>query len=404
MRLARACRRLIGVARSRSVVVAGAGIGGLTASLALARAGFRVVVLDQAERLEEAGAGIQLSPNATAILTALGLADGLKSRVVAPEAIHILRCRDASTIVRVPLGDDARAAPYWVIHRADLQSALLEALAGVPDIELVLGHKVEDVAVHRNGITAVARSRAGMRDEHGIALVGADGIWSTVRGTLGLIRPPSFGHRTAWRAVVPIDRVPAPCREPSTFLWLGPDAHLVHYPVKAGTALNIVAIVRDEFAQPGWSAPAARADLLARFSTWASTARALLAVPDRWVKWALFDRPPTWRWGKGPVTLLGDAAHPMLPFLAQGGAMAIEDAAALARCLEGVTDAPDAALRRYERLRRRRTARVQRQARQNGVVYHLRGPTALARDLALKAMGGRGLLAHYDWLYDWRTA
>jgi salicylate hydroxylase len=393
------------VARSRSVVVAGAGIGGLTASLALARAGFRVVVLDQAERLEESGAGIQLSPNATAILTALGLADRLKPRVVAPEAIHILRSRDASTIVRVPLGRGAPgAAPYWVIHRADLQSTLLEASATVPDIELGLGYKVEDVAVHRNGVTVVARGRAGMRDEHGIALIGADGLWSTVRKTLGLTRPPRLGHRTAWRAVIPMNRVPAPCREPSTFLWLGPDAHLVHYPVKAGEDLNIVAIVRDEFAQPGWSSPGARSELLARYSGWAPTARALLAVPDRWLKWALYDRPPTWRWGKGPVTLLGDAAHPMLPFLAQGGAMAIEDAAALASCLAGVTEEPDAALRRYEGLRRGRTARVQRQARNNGVVYHLRGPAALARNLALKAVGGRGLLARYDWLYDWRTA
>ena len=222
------------MARSRSVIVAGAGIGGLTSSLALARSGFRVVVLDQAERLEETGAGIQLSANATRILIELGLADRLAASVVAPAAIRILRGRDAKEIVRVPLGAVAQSrydAPYWVIHRADLQSALLDVVRTTPDVEINLGLSVEDVAIHANGVTVVARGTAGAHDEHGIALVGADGLWSSVRRSLGRSRPPRFGRRTAWRAVVPLDRIPAQCREPSTFLWLGPDAHRVHYPV-----------------------------------------------------------------------------------------------------------------------------------------------------------------------------
>ena len=161
--------------------------------------------------------------------------------------------------------------------------------------------------------------------------------------------------------------------------------------------------MRDDWQQAGWSTPGAGEELLARFSGFAHTARSVLAAPERWLKWALYDRPAGSRWGVGPVTLLGDAAHPMLPFLAQGGAMAIEDAAVLARCLSSASQPPDAALRRYEKLRQNRTARVQRQARRNGVVYHLGGPAAVARDLALGLIGGNGLLGLYDWLYDWRS-
>lgn len=390
--------------RSRSVVIAGAGIGGLTAALTLARSGFRVVVIDKAERLEETGAGIQLSPNASRILIELGLRDRLTPHVVAPEAIRVRRSRDGSEIVRAPLGaasEQRYGAPYWVIHRGDLQAALVGALTATPDAELRLGIEIQDFAVHANGVTVVGRRGGGSHDEHGIALVAADGLWSTLRRRLGHDGAPRFAHRTAWRAVVPADRVAPGLREPSTQLWLGSDAHLVHYPVKAGGQINIVAIVGDDRQQTGWTAEGMRNELMQRFSAWDPVAQDLLALPQRWLKWALYDRPAARRWGRGPVTLIGDAAHPMLPFLAQGGAMAIEDAAVLAACL--TPGAPDAALRRYEALRRARTARAQSVARQNGIIYHLAGPAAVLRDLALAALGGAGLLGRYDWLYDWRA-
>ncbi|HLN08983.1 MAG TPA: FAD-dependent monooxygenase [Xanthobacteraceae bacterium] len=394
------------MARSRSVVIVGAGIGGLTAALALAGRGFRVVVIDKAGRLEETGAGVQLSPNATRILIDLGLRDRLAPHIVAPEALRILRGRDGGEIVRVPLGAASElrhGAPHWVIHRGDLQAALLGALEATPDAELRLGTEVEDFAVHANGITVEGRCRRGSHDEHGIALIAADGLWSTMRQRLGSDRAPSFAHRTAWRAVVPADRVGERLREPSTHLWLGPDAHLVHYPVKAGRTINIVAIVDDDWQQAGWSAAGARDELLGKFSGWDGAARDLLAIPDRWLKWALYDRPAARRWGRGPVTLLGDAAHPMLPFIAQGAAMAIEDAIVLAGCLAATSGPLDAPLRQYEGLRCGRTARVQRHARRNGIVYHLDGPAAAVRNLALAAIGGDGLLRRYDWLYDWRA-
>jgi salicylate hydroxylase len=210
-----------------------------------------------------------------------------------------------------------------------------------------------------------------------------------------------FARRTAWRAVVPAARVTEEFRAPLTSLWLGHDAHLVHYPVKGGGQVNIVAIVRDEWNEPGWSAPGHQADLAPRFAEFAPRARALIAMPERWQKWALFDRAPRRIRTAGPVTLIGDAAHPMLPFLAQGGAMAIEDAAVLANCLERDEDAAHA-LRQYEWTRHRRVARVQREARRNSQRYQLSGPLGLARTAVLAMMGGERLLRRYDWLYGWK--
>ena len=390
------------MARSRTIIIAGAGIGGLTAALALARAGFRAVVLEQAARLEETGAGIQLSPNATRVLLDLGLAERLRPHVVAPEAIRVVDAPSGSDIVRIPLGEAERryGAPYWVIHRGDLQAVLASALEASVDVTLRLGVRVEDFAVDPHGITVQARGAQGACEEPGIALIGADGLWSTLRARLGDREPPRFAQRTAWRAVVPAARVAAEFRAPLTGLWLGRDAHLVHYPVKGGDAVNVVAIVRDDWNEPGWSAPGRQGELSSRFESFAPPARALIALPDHWQKWALLDRAPGRPGVRDPVTLLGDAAHPMLPFLAQGGAMAIEDAAALAQALERDADTCGA-LRSYEGARRRRVARAQREARRNSWRYHAGGPLALVRNVLLRALGGQRLLRRYDWLYGW---
>ncbi len=395
------------MASSRTIIVAGAGIGGLTTALALAKKGFRAAVIEQSTRLEDIGAGIQLSPNAMHVLFALGLGEALKPHVVAPEDIRIRKARSERVLVRVPLGQYAEqryGAPYWMIHRGDLQTVLLDAVRANPDITLTLGTKVEDYAIHANGITVQTRSGPEGTDERGIALVGADGLWSAVRARLRYAKPPRFRHRTAWRALVPADAVPSQFREPSINLWLGPDAHLVHYPVKGGALINIVAIIRSPTAEPGWNNAGTREEILARFSrwSWAASARAVLAAPERWAKWTLYDRPRLRRWGEGPVTLVGDAAHPMLPFLAQGAAMAIEDAMVLAECLAGSPDNPAHAMRSYEKMRRGRTAKAQRAARRNGLRYHATGSEAVLRNLALRLMGGKYLLKRYDWLYGWR--
>jgi len=395
------------VAESRTIIIAGAGIGGLTTALALANKGFRVAIFEQSEQLEEIGAGIQLSPNATRVLLDLGLGEHIRAHIVAPDSIRVLAARWGNEIVRIPLGSVAElryGAPYWVIHRGDLQAGLLAAVQAHPDVDLRLGARVEDYAVHANGITVLTWRGERTQNEHGIALIGADGLWSTVRDRIIAKEPPQFGERTAWRATVPRMELPPRFRRRRVYLWLGGDAHVVHYPVRGGELVNIVAIANDAWKKAGWSEPAKSADLLARFSRfgWCGQARVILGAPEYWHKWALYDRAPINRWSKGPVTLTGDAAHPMLPFLAQGAAMAIEDAAVLAECFSWTPDGPEYAMRTYEGMRHARTARVQRSARQVGSLYHLSGPAALARNLVLRAMGGERLLARYDWLYDWR--
>ncbi|HKS87177.1 MAG TPA: FAD-dependent oxidoreductase [Pseudolabrys sp.] len=395
------------MAPARHVIVAGAGIAGLTAALALARAGMRVTVFEQAERLEEAGAGLQLSPNATRVLIALGLRERLESVAVAPQAIRVMAGGNGHEIARIPLGENAErryGAPYWSMHRGDLQSALAAAAADELDVDVVLGVRVEEFAAHVKGVSVLGKRGANVLDERGIALVGADGIWSTVAERLRQRQPPTFRHRTAWRALIPADAAPAEFRQPVVHLWLGHDAHLVHYPVRSGRLVNIVGIVHDEWSGTGWSAAGDRAEILRRFArwTWTEKARALLAIPERWLKWALYDRKTPFRGSRVPVTLIGDAAHPMLPFLAQGAAMAIEDGAVLAEMLAKYLDDPSDALRAYEGARWHRAMRAQQAARRQARIYGLTGPEALVRNLAMRAMGGEKLRARYDWIYSWR--
>jgi salicylate hydroxylase len=396
------------VAAARTIIVAGAGIGGLTAALSLAAKGFRVIVLEKAERLEEAGAGLQLSPNASRILVDLGLRPRLAPRAVTPEAISIMSARAGGEIIRLPLGEAASlraGAPYWVMHRADLQGALQAEVNDHPDIDLRLGCQFEDVTSHAKGLTVVQRRGNARQQELAVALVGADGIWSAVRNHLFPEVQPQFSGLIAWRGTLDATTLPREYTAPRVQLWMGPDAHLVAYPISAARQINVVAIVPGTWNRPGWSAPGDANELKNAFASrrWPATARMLIGAVDGWRRWALFTLPDIGEWSDGAIALLGDAAHAMLPFAAQGAGMAIEDATVLAKCLsESPGDIP-AALKRYGRLRRSRVLRVQRAARQQGRIYHLTGPLALARDLAIKAMGPERMLARQDWIYDWRV-
>ncbi len=400
------------MAASRTIFVAGAGIGGLTAALALAGEGFRVVILEKAERLEEAGAGLQLSPNASRVLIDLGLKPRLAARAVIPDAVSIMSARLGREIARLPLGEEASSragAPYWVVHRADLQAALQAEVNDHPDIELRLGCQFEDLAPHAKGLTVVQRSGTRRQQEVALALVGADGIWSAVRHHLFPQVQPQFSGLIAWRGTLEATQLPREHASRRVQLWMGPNAHLVAYPIAGARQINVVAVVPGTWNRPGWSAPGDVAEIKTVFasSPWPSTARMLISAVDEWKKWALFTVPGGGEWTDGAVALLGDAAHAMLPFAAQGAAMAIEDAAVLAKCLgqsqqEG-GPAIAVAMQRYARLRRPRVGRVQRTARQSGRIYHLAGPAAYARDLAIRAMGPTRMLARQDWIYDWRV-
>jgi salicylate hydroxylase len=400
------------VAASRTIFVAGAGIGGLTAALALAAQGFRVVILEKSERLEEAGAGLQLSPNASRVLIDLGLKPRLAARAVIPDAVSIMSARLGREIARLPLGEEASTragAPYWVLHRADLQAALQAHISDNPDIELRLGCQFEDLAPHARGLTVVQRSGTTRQQEVALALVGADGIWSTVRQHLFPQAQPQFSGLIAWRGTLEATQLPREHASRRVQLWMGPNAHLVAYPISGARQINVVAVVAGTWNRPGWSAPGDIAELRTIFASpqWPAAARMLIGAVDEWRKWALFTVPGGSEWTDGAVALLGDAAHAMLPFAAQGAGMAIEDAAVLAKCL-GETQNEDGpaiavAMRRYARLRRPRVSRVQRTARQSGRIYHLTGPAAYARDLTIRAMGPQRMLARQDWIYDWRV-
>jgi salicylate hydroxylase len=380
------------------VIVVGGGIGGMTSALALARRGIAATVVEQAQAFGETGAGVQLSPNATRTLFALGLEAEVRAIGFAPEAAEVRDHASGRLLLRNVLGEAAVrrwAAPYLTAHRADLHAVLTSA-ARAAGVEMRLGAPV--AALEVDGVRLADGERLAAD-----AVIGGDGVRSTVR--LALFGPdaPRFTGHVAWRFAVPIEG-PASA---TVRVWTGPDRHFVAYPVRGGALMNVVAVTEEaDWRRESWSEPGDKAALLAAFQGWPAETLALIGAAESVFRWALYDRAPMARWSVGAATLLGDAAHPTPPFLAQGAAMAIEDAMVLARCLS-TGDPVEASLRRYELARRARTAKAQGWSRRNGVLFHLPGAAAAAvfgAASALDAITPGGGAARFDWLYGYDAA
>ena len=381
-----------------TVLIAGGGIGGLTAALACARRGFTVRLFEQAATFADIGAGIQLSPNATRVLHALGLEPALRRVAFVPGGTEMRHWRRGHVLSANPLGDAVVRAfgfPYYHVHRADLIAALEHEARATANVALFNNARIGDVTRNEPGVTLTA----GGEPHRGDVLVGADGIHSTVRASLFGPEAPTFTGNVAWRALVPVERLPAGLVRPMSTVWWGPHKHFVHYYVRGGALVNCVCVVeKSGWETESWTERGDHAELAADFAGWHDTVQTLIDRMDRnqCFKWALFDRPPMARWGDGRVTLLGDACHPTLPFMAQGAAMAIEDAAVLAACL-AAERAPALALARYEDRRRSRTRRIQEGSRRNAKVFHMTGIPAWFRNRAARRASGRML----DWVYGY---
>ena len=385
-----------------SLIVAGGGVAGLAAAIGAARAGHEVLVLEQAPTFAEVGAGIQIGPNGRRALEALGVWERLRRCVFFPQAIRIRRARTGRDLGRVPLDDAFRKrfrGTYQVVHRADLLAALLAAVEEEPTITLQTASRV--VAWQRRAGAMSVLLEDG-RQVSAWGLIGADGLHSRVRAQLlGDARPRFSGH-VLYRALVPMEEVPELVDVRNVNLWLNPHGHVVHYPVKGGRALNIVAAVNERWeAGDTWGEPT-RAEAVHRiFAHACGELQTVLATPQQWMRWAGADRAPVGTWGMDALTLIGDAAHPALPYLASGAVMALEDAVVLMRCLRQHESLPEA-FRAYERVRQPRTARIVHASWRLGRIYHASGLLAAGRDMFIRLTSGRASLERMAWLYDWR--
>jgi salicylate hydroxylase len=380
------------------VAIVGGGIGGLSAALFLRRAGFDdVAVFEQAPELREIGAGIQVAPNAGRLLRRLGLGDALAEVAVRLEGgWEFRRWADGRILFSQPLGDAAErrfGEPYYVVHRGHLLDLLR---AAVPAGWVHLDHRC--TAIVEEGDTVALRFENGAT-ARADALIGADGIHSVVHDAILAPERATFSGLSAYRALVAAAAAPEVARRPVTTLWLGPDRHLVHYPVSAGREINLVSCnPAGNWREESWTADGRVEGLAAEFAGWDERVQELIAAVTETKQYAFYDREPLAHWTRGRVALMGDAAHPMMPFLAQGASQAIEDGAVLAGCLSEATAATVApALARYETLRRERASKVQLASRESRRHHHLPdGEEQRRRDAA---MAGEDPLGHNAWIY-----
>ncbi|MBU2485346.1 MAG: FAD-dependent monooxygenase [Alphaproteobacteria bacterium] len=386
---------------ARTILIIGAGIGGLTTALAFARNGDDVDIVEQAPSLGEVGAGLQVSPNASRILIALGLGDALRQAMITPHEIVLASGRSLRKITHVPCGTfaaDRWGAPYGVMHRADLQAMLLDAVIAHPRCRLHLNQRTTSAEI------------AGLPDRLGLPspdlVVGADGVWSEARRLVPGASAPRFSGQVAWRFKVKTEETRRALNPTNVTAFLGPRTHLVAYPLEQGKTINIVAITRGSDPGKTWAErehPGARTDLLTAFSGWHPDLVSILRQAPEMTWWPLFEVPDgRWHTAGGPV-LVGDAAHAMTPFAAQGAAMAIEDGFELAQACARAPGDLASTLEAYVTSRRARIGRARSRGAFNQFAYHARGPIRLGRDLVLALKSPESLAAELDWLYGYRA-
>ncbi|ETW99989.1 MAG: hypothetical protein ETSY1_12985 [Candidatus Entotheonella factor] len=381
------------------VLVIGAGLGGLTAASCLRRAGFEVRVFEQTPALGEVGAGIQLGPNAIRVLHQLGICEALDTVAVRPQALDVRDWQSGRIINSIPLGEayeEQYGMPYYHAHRADLHALLVDAFEAVAPGCIRL--RSQCVGLDDQGHTVKVHFADGSWAE-GDVVIGADGIHSAVREHLFGPDHPRFTGMVAFRSTVPIERLPGGLIERRGYNWAGPHHHFVHYLLKGGRLVNCVGICEQtDWRVESWSVEGDLGELRSEFAGWHETIQGLIDGMDHCFKWALYDRDPMPSWTVGRATLLGDACHPMLPFLAQGACMAIEDGYVIARCLQSQADIATA-LSTYETLRKPRVSQVQLGARERGKRLHLADPQAMAeRDRQFSADPERRR-QEMDWIY-----
>lgn len=382
------------------VLVAGGGIGGIAAALALTRRGFAVKVLEQAAQLGEIGAGIQLGPNAFAAFDALGVGPQARSRAVYTDEMVMHDALDETLVGRIPTGEAFRARfgnPYAVIHRADVHKSLLEGAQASDRIEVATATSVQRVEQDDEGVT-VHDSRGGTH--RGLLLVGADGVKSAVRRQFVGDEARVSGH-VVYRAVVDREHFPQDLQWNAASIWVGPNCHLVHYPLRGGEQYNVVVTFHSRQHEAWGVREGSRDEVQSYFEGICPRARQLIDLPKDWKRWATADRDPIAQWTFGRVTLLGDAAHATLQYLAQGACMAMEDAVTLGEALRVHDNDVPKAFALYQRSRVARTARVVLSAREMGRIFHARGVERLVRNELWKGRTPERFYDALEWLYGW---
>ena len=388
--------------QGKKFIVVGGGIGGLAAAVALSQQGCHVTVLEQAAELGEIGAGVQLGPNAFAALDALGVGENARKRAVFTERLIMMDAVDGSEVGSFPVGQAFRDRfnnPYAVIHRADIHTTILEGAQGSDLIQVETSTKVVSVSQDDAGVTAVdQRGRVFKAD----ALIAADGVRSVIREMM-FNDPPRISGHVVYRAVVPVEEMPADLQINAPVVWAGPDCHLVHYPLRGGQQYNLVVTFHSREEEEWSVTDGSKEEVLSYFEGICPRARQMLHLPKTWRRWATADRNPLEKWGSGRVTMLGDAAHGMLQYMAQGACMAIEDAVTLGEAMKHCQGDVFKTFQLYEKSRIPRTARVVLSAREMGRLYHAKGVERLVRNQLWEGRTPERFYDALEWLYGWRA-